>query len=324
MKQELRALSFAAAALLASAGALADTYPSRPITLLVGFPAGGGADTVARIVGDKLGKLLGQPIVIDNKPGAGTTIASDQVARAAPDGYTLLLGSANLYGSDKLLYKSVKYDGAKSFVPISRWSSAPMLLAVNKDVSAKTVQALIAEARQNPGKLAYSSSGAGVVTHLAGLSFEKAAGVQMLHVPYKGGAPSIQAVAAGDVQLTFGTPPSVLPMAQGQKLRVLAVTSGQRSPLFHDVPSVAEAGVKGYDYTFWFGLFGPAGLPPEVAQKLFDASVAALNDPEVKARMEKSGNESAPSKSLAEFRAWALAEGAKSKELTERSGASVE
>ncbi|TSD61669.1 tripartite tricarboxylate transporter substrate binding protein [Variovorax sp. KBS0712] len=324
MKQELRALSFAAAALLASAGALADTYPSRPITLLVGFPAGGGADTVARIVGDKLGKLLGQPIVIDNKPGAGTTIASDQVARAAPDGYTLLLGSANLYGSDKLLYKSVKYDGAKSFVPISRWSSAPMLLAVNKDVSAKTVQALIAEARQNPGKLAYSSSGAGVVTHLAGLSFEKAAGVQMLHVPYKGGAPSIQAVAAGDVQLTFGTPPSVLPMAQGQKLRVLAVTSGQRSPLFPDVPSVAEAGVKGYDYTFWFGLFGPAGLPPEVAQKLFDASVAALNDPEVKARMEKSGNESAPSKSLAEFRAWALAEGAKSKELTGRSGASVE
>ena len=320
----LRAIAFAAAALLAPAGAFADTYPSRPITLVVGFPAGGGADTVARIVSDKLAKVLGQPIIIDNKPGAGTTIASDQVARAAPDGYTLLLGSGNLYGSDKLLYKAVKYDGAKSFVPISRWSSAPMLLAVNKDVSAKTVQALIAEARQNPGKLAYSSSGTGVVTHLAGLSFEKAAGVTMLHVPYKGGAPSIQAVAAGDVQLTFGTPPSVLPMAQGQKLRVLAVTSGQRSPLFPDVPSVAEAGVKGYDYTFWFGLFAPAGLPPEMAQKLFDASVAALNDPDVKARLEKSGNESAPSKSLAEFRAWALAEGAKSKELTERSGATVE
>jgi tripartite-type tricarboxylate transporter receptor subunit TctC len=324
MKNELRAIAFAAAALLASAGALADGYPARPITLVVGFPAGGGADTVARIVSDKMAKLLGQPLIIDNKPGAGTTIASDQVARAAPDGYTLLLGSANLYGSDKLLYKAVKYDGAKSFVPISRWSSAPMLLAVNKDMSAKNVQALIAEARQNPGKLAYSSSGTGVVTHLAGLSFEKAAGVTMLHVPYKGGAPSIQAVAAGDVQLTFGTPPSVLPMAQGQKLRVLAVTSGQRSPLFPDVPSIAEAGVKGYDYTFWFGLFAPAGLPPEVAQKLFDASVAALNDPDVKARLEKSGNESAPSKSLAEFRTWAMAEGAKSKELTERSGATVE
>nr|WP_256219303.1 tripartite tricarboxylate transporter substrate binding protein [Variovorax sp. 770b2] len=317
-------MSFAAAALLAPAGAFADTYPSRPITLVIGFPAGGGADTVARIVSDKLAKILGQPLIIDNKPGAGTTIASDQVARAAPDGYTLLLGSANLYGSDKLLYKAVKYDGARSFVPISRWSSAPMLLAVNKDVSAKTVQALIAQARQNPGKLAYSSSGTGVVTHLAGLSFEKAAGVTMLHVPYKGGAPSIQAVAAGDVQLTFGTPPSVLPMAQGQKLRVLAVTSGQRSPLFPDVPSVAEAGVKGYDYTFWFGLFAPAGLPPDMAQKLFDASVAALNDPDVKARLEKSGNESAPSTSLAEFRTWAQAEGVKSKDLTERSGATVE
>ncbi|WP_198969629.1 Bug family tripartite tricarboxylate transporter substrate binding protein [Xylophilus sp. ASV27] len=323
MKKELRALSFAAAALLASACAVADSYPTRPITLVVGFPAGGGADTVARIVSDKMARLLGQPIVIDNRPGAGTTIGSDFVARAAPDGYTLLLGSGNLYGSDQLLYKAVKYDGARSFVPISRWSSAPMLLAVHKDMSARTVQDLIAQARQNPGRLTYSSSGTGVVTHLAALSFEKAAGVSMLHVPYKGGAPSIQAVAAGDVQLTFGTPPSVLPMAQGQKLRVLAVTSGQRSPLFPDLPSIGEA-VKGYDYTFWFGLFAPAGVPPEVAQKLFDASVAALNDPEVKARLEKSGNESAPSQSLAEFRSWAAAEGAKSKELTQRSGATLE
>lgn len=220
----------AVAALLAFSGAtMADTYPSRPITLVVGFPAGGGADTVARIVTDKMGKLLRQSIVIDNRPGAGTTISSDLVARAAPDGYTLLLGSGNLYGSDQLLYKSVKYEGAKSFVPISRWSSAPMLLAVNKDFSAKTVPELIVLARQSPGKLAYSSSGTGVITHLAGLSFEKAANVSMLHVPYKGGAPSLLAVASGDVQLTFGTPPSVLPLAQGGKLRVLAVTSGERS-----------------------------------------------------------------------------------------------
>lgn len=321
-----RLISMAAAAWLAAplSAAHAADYPARPITLVVGFPAGGGADTVARIVSDKLGKVLGQAVIIDNKPGAGTTIASDFVARAAPDGYTLLLGSSNLYGSDKLLYKGVKYDGGRSFTPISRWSSAPMLLAVHKDVSARTVQELIAEARQNPGKLAYSSSGSGVVTHLAALSFEKAAGVNMLHVPFKGGAPSLQAVASGDVQLTFGTPPSVLPMAQGGKLRVLAVTSAQRSPLFPEIPSMSEAGVKGYDFTFWFGLFGPAGLPPEVAKKLFDASTAVLTDPEVKARMEKSGNEAAPSRSLAEFREWALAEGAKSKELTERSGATNE
>jgi tripartite-type tricarboxylate transporter receptor subunit TctC len=315
----------ALAALLAVSGAaLADTYPSRPITLVVGFPAGGGADTVARIVTDKMAKLLNQPIVIDNRPGAGTTIASDAVSRAAPDGYTLLLGSGNLYGSDQVLYKSVKYDGAKSFVPISRWSSAPMLLAVNKDFSAKTVQELVAAAKKDPGKLAYSSSGAGVVTHLAALSFEKAANISMLHVPFKGGAPSLLAVASGDVQLTFGTPPSVLPLAQNGKLRVLAVSSGQRSPLFPDLPSVAEAGVKGYDFLFWFGLFGPAGLPADVRQKLFDASVAALKDPEVRARLEKSGNEAAPSASLAEFGEWAALEGRKSKELTLSSGASLQ
>lgn len=321
----IRFRPLAAAALLAFSGAaMADAYPSRSITLVVGFPPGGGADTVARIVAEKMSKLLNQPILIDNKPGAGTTIASEFVARAAPDGHTLLLGSGNLYGSDQLLYKSVKYEGAKSFVPISRWSSAPMLLAVNKDFKARTVQELIATARQNPGKLAYSSSGAGVVTHLAGLSFEKAANVSMLHVPYKGGAPSLLAVASGDVQLTFGTPPSVLPLAQGGKLRVLAVTSGERSPLFPDTPSIAEAGVKGFNYVFWFGLFAPAGVPADVAQKLFDASVAALRDPEVKARLEKSGNEAAPSASLAEFRDWAAAEGRKSRELTVTSGASVE
>ena len=199
-----------------------------------------------------------------------------------------------------------------------------MLVAVNKDVTIKSVQDLVTQARQNPGKLSYSSSGSGVVTHLAGLSFEQAADVKMMHIPYKGGAPSLQAVAAGDVQLTFGTPPSVLPLAQGGRLRILAVTSAQRSSLFPDIPSVAEAGVKGYDFTFWFGLFGPSGMPTEVAQKLFDASVAALNDPDVKARLEKSGNNSAPSKSLTEFRDWALVEGKKSKELTERSGATVE
>jgi len=316
----------AAAALLsfcAATCAVAQDYPSRPITLVVGFPPGGGADTVARIVTDKMGKLLGQPVVIDNRPGAGTTIASDLAARAAPDGYTLLLGSGNLYGGDKVLYKNVRYDGA-SFAPISRWSSAPMLLAVNKDLRAASVKELVAQAKAEPGKLAYSSSGTGVVTHLAGLAFEKAAGVQMLHVPYKGGAPSLQAVAAGDVQLTFGTPPSVLPLAQAGKLRVLAVTSAQRSPLFADVPSVAEGGVAGYDFTFWFGLFAPAGLPQDIADKLFDASVRALADPDVKARLEKSGNESAPSASRAEFATWAAADGRRTKELIERSGATLE
>lgn len=173
--------------LSASALALADAYPSRPITLMVGFPPGGGADAVARIVSEKLGRVLNQAVLVDNRPGAGTTIASDLVARAPADGYTLLLGSANLYGTDQILYKSARYDGARSFTPIMRWSDSPMLLAVKKDFPEKTVAGLIERARKNPGKLSYSSSGTGVVTHLAGASFAHAAGIDMLHVPFKGG-----------------------------------------------------------------------------------------------------------------------------------------
>ncbi|MEO7232316.1 MAG: tripartite tricarboxylate transporter substrate binding protein [Polaromonas sp.] len=310
---------------LMGGGVLAQPYPSRPITLVVGFPPGGGADTVARIVSEKVGKILGQPVIVDNRPGAGTTLASDQVARAAADGYTLLLGSGNLYGSDQMLYKSAKYDGTKSFTPISRWSSAPMLIAVNKDLAAQSVKGLVALARSQPDKLSYSSSGAGVVTHLAGLSFTQASGgIKMLHVPFKGGAPSIQAVAAGDVDMTFGTPPSVMPLAQSGKLRVLAVTTAERSALFPDLPGMKESGVEGYNFTFWFGLFGPAGLPAGVAKKLFDASVEALNDPDVKARLIKQGNLAAPSASLEEFRTWAAKEGKESRELTQRSGAGLQ
>ena len=303
----------ALALLLAASGtAFAQAYPSRPITLVVGFPPGGGADAVARIVVEKLGRALGQSVVVDNRPGAGTTLASYFVARAPADGYTLLLGGANLYGSDQLLYKSARYDGAKSFTPISRWSSAPLLVAVRKDLPAQNVKELVALARSEPEKVSYSSSGAGVVTHLAGLSFAQAAGLKMLHVPFKGGAPAVQAVAAG------------LPMVQAGKMRLLAVTTKNRSPLFPSVPGMQESGVQDLDFTFSFGLFGPAGLPPEVVKKLFDASLQALGDPDVKAQLEKQGNVAAPSASVEEYRNWILREGAESKALTARSGAGLQ
>lgn len=311
----------AALAVVASAAALADAYPSRPITLIVGFPPGGGADAVARIVSEKLGRVLSQSVIVDNRPGAGTTIASDLVARAPADGYTLLLGSANLYGSDQLLYKSARYDGVKSFTPIARWSNSPMLLAVKKDFPESSVKGLIERARKNPGKLTYSSSGTGVVTHLAGASFAHAAGIDMLHVPFKGGAPSIQAVGAGDVDMTFGTPPSVLPMVQGGKLRLVAVTTADRSPLFPELPSMKESGINDFDFSLWFGLYGPANLPPEVTKKLFEASNQVLNDPDVRSRLEKQGNVAWPSASAEEFKAWAINDGKKYKAITERSGA---
>ena len=320
----LKKVLAAALAVAAGTAAFADTYPSRPITLVVGFPAGGGADTVARIVGEKLGRALSQAIVIDNRPGAGTTLASEFVSRAQPDGYTLLLGSANLYGSDQFLYKSARYDGVKSFTPIARWSESPMLLAVKKDFPEKTVQGLMEQARKNPGKLTYASSGAGVVTHLAGASFAQAANIDLLHVPFKGGAPSIQAVASGDVDMTFGTPPSVMPMVQSGRMRPLAVTTAERSPLFPDLPGMKESGIKDYDFSLWFGLYGPARLPPEVVKKLFDASAQALRDPDVKAKLEKQGIVAWPSASPEEFGGWAVNVGAKYKAVTQRSGAGAD
>lgn len=315
---------FVIATLASSLAAFAQGFPSKPITVVVGFPPGGGADTVTRIITEKMSHILGQAIIVDNRPGAGTTLASNQVVKSTPDGYTLLVTSGNIYGSDQMLFKNARYDGDKHFTPLSRWTVAPMLLAVNKNLPFNTTKDLIAYAKKNPDKLSYSSSGVGVITHLAALSFENAAGLEMQHIPYKGGAPSLQAVAAGDVGLTFGTPPSVLPLAQGGRLKVLAVTTAQRSPLFPELPGMADAGIKDYDFTFWFGLFGPAGLPADVAQKIFDASTAALNDPQVKERLEKSGNSAAPSKSLAEYRQWAMAEGQKYKTLTEKSGATSE
>lgn len=307
----------------AATSAAAQPYPTRPITLVVGFPPGGGADTVARIVTEKMSKILSQTFVIDNKPGAGTTLASSQVARAAPDGYTLLLANDSLYGSDQLLYKSARYDSAKDFTAITRWSSSPLLLAVRKDFPAATVQDLVKQARSAPGKLTFSSSGTGVITHLAGVAFTQAADIKMLHVPYKGGAPSIQAVAAGETDMTFGTPPSVMPLAQGGRLRVMAVTTAQRSPLFPDLPGMKELGIDNVDFTLTFGLFGPAGLPKDVAQRLFDASIEALNDPEVKAKLAKQGNQAAPSASMDEFRAWSLKQGQITRDLTARSGATA-
>jgi tripartite-type tricarboxylate transporter receptor subunit TctC len=268
--------------------------------------------------------VLEQPIIINNMPGAGTTIASAYVAKSAPDGYTLLLAGPGLYGSDQFLYKGVKYDGIKNFTAITRWSLAPMMLAVNKDLSVKNTQELVAYAKKNPDKVTYSSSGVGVVTHLVALEFEKATNTKLVHIPYKGGAPSLQALAAGDVQVSFGTPPSVMPLAQSGRFKVLAVTTQQRSPLFPDIPSMKDAGVKSLDFTFWFGLYGPAGLPADVSKKLFDASVIALNDPEVKARLEKSGNNASPSKSQNDFLMLSISEGRKSKELLEQSGAKVE
>ena len=321
----MKRTTFAVAAVLAMAGgaALAQEYPGKPIALVIGFPPGGGADGVARLMTEKMSKLLGQPVIMDYRPGAGTTIASTYVSRAAPDGYTIYMGSAGIYGADHVLYKGIKYE-AKDFTPIARWTRSPMLLAVNTASGIKTTQDLLARAKSEPDKIRYASSGNGVAPHLAGRLFELQSGAKMMHVPFKGGAPAVQAVASGDVDITFGTPPSILPIAQTGRITPIAVTTAQRSPLFPDLPAISEAGLKDYDYSFWFGLYGPAGLPKEIVNKLSDASIKALNDPEIKTKLAQSGNEAFPSSSPTEFTQWAQAEGKRSKELMEKSGAKID
>ena len=312
------AIGFALALHLGFAGAQA--WPTRPIRLIIGFPPGGGADAVARPIAEALSRQLGQTVIIDNRPGGGSTIAAAAVATAASDGYTLFMHNASIYGSLQAVFKDFRF-GANDFTPITRWTSAPLLVVVSNELGANNVAEVLARAKAQPGKLNYASSGVGGGTHLPGLLFMRQASIDMTHVPYKGGAPALQGVVTGETQLTFATPPSALPLARAGRLKAIAVTSGQRSPLFPDLPTVAESGVPGYDFSFWFGLFGPAGLPEAIAAKLFEASKRVLSDPALRERLTSSGNEASPSASTAEFREWAAKSGASDLELTLASGA---
>lgn len=301
-------LLFAALAALACAGgAQAENYPSKPIRLVIGYSPAGAADFIARIVADAMSKELGQPILVDNKPGAGSTLASALLWRAPADGYTLGLATGTLYGIDQHLYK-VKY-AATDFTPITLLTISPLVLAVNPKLGVNSLGELVAKARSNPGKLNYSSSGIGGSPHLAAASFEKAIGASMAHIPFKGGAPALQAVAAGDVDLSFGTAASVLPLGRQEVVKMLGVTTAQPSAVAPGMPTLASQGLPGFDFTFWFGLFGPANLPSEVSEKLFAAATKALTDPQVQEKLLGTGNEAAPSASPAEFNRWATASG---------------
>lgn len=304
-------------ALLALTSAQAATdYPTRPVRLIVGFPPGGGADIVARVVANRMAQELGQPMIVENRAGAGSTIASGHVAGADPDGYTLLLGNALLFGMDKAMYKTIRYS-AQDFAPVTQWVRTPLLLAVNTDFPVKSVQDLVATARENPGKYFFSSSGNGSSPHLAGVLFNQLAGVNMSHVPYKGGANAVHAVVANEAQLTFGTASSLLPLIEGGRLRGLAVTSEQPSALFPGLPSVADEGMPGFDLSSWFGLLAPTGTSSEIVQKLFTVSQTVLNDPEVRHKLAQQGNEVVLSDTPLSFGQWMIAEGQKAKTLAE-------
>jgi tripartite-type tricarboxylate transporter receptor subunit TctC len=287
------------ALLAGTGGAQAQAWPNKPVRLVIGFAPGGAADFVARTIADPLGRLLGQTVTVENKAGAGSSLAADFVAKAAPDGYTLLIASPSSISVNPALNPKLNY--AKDLVPVTRVTSSPLVVAVNPAAGINSLQELIAAAKARPGVLNYTSSGIGSAPHLGAAHFSKVAGVEMTHIPYKGGAPAIQAVVAGDAQITFGTPPSVLPMVQAGRLKALAVTSTERTPLVPDVPGTTEAGLPAYSLSFWYGFFVPQGTPPEVGRRLFEATQQVMQRPEVKAALAREGTEVAMSKSPEDF-----------------------
>lgn len=265
-------------------------YPVKPITMVVTYPPGGGADAMARLIAPKMGEALGQPVVIDNKPGAGGQIGASAVAKAAPDGYTLML-DASSFAVNPSLYPKLPYDSMKAFKPVGVVALFPNVVLVNANFPAKNMAELAAMARKSKDAVSYASSGNGSAQHLAGALFESAAKVDMVHVPYKGGGPALNDVIGGQVPLFFGNLASTLQHVQSGKLKALAVTSGKRSAILPEVPTLSEAGLKGAEIYEWNAVFAPANTPEPVMAKLAAAFQQALESPEVKARVAQLGGE---------------------------------
>ncbi|SAI55374.1 putattive exported protein [Bordetella ansorpii] len=284
----LGAATVAIAGLCAAAPAVAaDNYPSRPVTLVVPFPAGAGTDAVGRIFAGELGAILGQPVVVENRPGANSTIAGNLVARAKPDGYTLFVTTNTSHSAAPWLMKSIPYDPIKDFTPIARGGNLPFMLVVNPKRPYKNVQELVDYARKNPGKVTYASGNStGIV---AGATLARQTKTDMLHIPYKGTPQALTDVVGGQVDFMFTDLTSGMPFVQSGQLRALAVSTAERSKIVPDLPSMREAGVANFDLNSWNGYFGPAGMPPEVVAKLNQAINQIVAKPEVRKRLADLG-----------------------------------
>src|SRR5438046_1499045 len=304
--------------------ALAQSYPSRPVKLVVGFAPGGAADFVARVFADPLSRALGAPIVVENKPGAGSSIAAESVAKAAPDGYTVLIASPSSILVNPLLNPNPGFQPLRDLAPVSKLSASPLVVAVNPGGGVSSLRELIDHAQKNPGELNFASSGNGAAPHLAAVLFQRLAGVEMVHVPYKGGGPAVQSVLAGETQLSFATPPSVLPLVNAGRLRALAVTSRERTPLVPGVPGMAEAGLPDYEISFWYGFFVPAGTPAEVVKRLFDATGVVLQNAELNRALAKEETEASGSRSTQHFAAFLAEDTLLWTRLVKDSGAKTE
>ena len=281
--------TLAAVALLAvAAAATAQTYPDRPVRLIAPWPPGGSVDTTARYINEQLGKELGQPVIIENRSGATGNIGSEAVARAKPDGYTLLINTITI-ATAPALFPNLPFDVLKDFAPISLVAEAPHLLIVSNKVPAKNVAELVALMRANPGKLSYSSAGNGSNFHMAGELFKELSKTYALHVPYRGGGPAMLDTISGQVDFSFPSLTAALPQATAGRVRGLAVTSATRSPAAPDVPTIAEAGLPGYAFTSWQLVLAPAGTPPETLARLHRAIVETMKAPQVQERYAREG-----------------------------------
>jgi tripartite-type tricarboxylate transporter receptor subunit TctC len=281
----------AAIAAFLSFSAAAQSYPSKPIRLIVPFAAGGGNDNVARLVGKRLADGLGQPVLVDNRPGAGGVVGAELAAKSAPDGYTLFLGGVGSHAINPNLHEKLPYDPIKDFAPVALLAQAPLVLVVHPSVPAKSVAELTAYARAHPGKLNFASNGNGSSSQLAAVMFDSMAGVEMVHVPYKGLSPALADLLSGQVQLMFSSVVAILPHIKAGKLRGLAVTGAKRLASLPELPTIAESGLPGYEASSWYGILAPAGTPRDIVMKLNAGLAKALEQPEVRNSLLAEGAE---------------------------------
>ena len=296
MKSFLRTVMFsiALASLGAMGNALTQGYPSKPLHLIVPFAAGGAGDVLGRLIASKLSEGLGQPVVVEFKPGAGTTLGTDFVAKSPPDGYTILLSASTTMSINASLYSKLPYDTLKDLAPVSLLASIPNMLVANPALPANTVQELIALAKERPGKLNYASPGSSTTPHLAGELFKTSAGIDMVHVPYKGAGPAIVDVLGGHVPMLFDNIPSVQSQVSSGKMKAIAVTSAKRSPAMPNVPTFAEAGLTGFEANSWWAILAPAGTPKEIIARLNAEVLKALRNADIRERFLSLGAELAP------------------------------
>ena len=287
----LKALLVAGALLAGSLPAWAQPYPNRPLRIVVPFPPGGGTDIGTRIVAQKLQEAWGQAVIVENKPGAAGIVGTELTAKSAPDGYTFMMGNIGTHAINVSLYKKLAYDPVRDFAPVSMVADLPLLLLVHPSVPANSVKELIALAKSQPGKLNFSSSGAGGSMHVAAELFKSMTGVDMVHIPYKGGAPAVADLLSGQVALSFSTVLETIQHVKAGKVRALAVTNDHRSIALPDLPTIAEAGLPGYQSISWLALFAPAGTPKEIVNKVSAESVRILKLPDVKERLLAQGAE---------------------------------